>query len=65
MPAPEIDQLETPNVAPPLIESLPPAMASVPGPLVVPLRLAVPVSESVSALNMLSADPAPWLKAPA
>jgi hypothetical protein len=42
-----------------LIVSLPPAKASVPSPLVVPLRLAVPVSESVSALATVSLDPAP------
>ena len=65
MPDPEIDKFATDMAAPLSIESLPPAKASVPSPLVVPLRLAVPVSESVSALDMLSFDPAPSLKAPA
>ena len=60
MPAPEIDQLETDIVAPLSMVALPPPKASVPAPLVVPLRLAVPVSESVSALDMAeSSNPNP------
>ncbi len=64
MPAPEIDHWETETLAPLLIVALPPPSAIAPAPLVVPLRLAVPISESVSPLDMLSIEPTPWLKAP-
>ena len=52
MPAPEIDQLETDIVAPLWMVALALRRARVPAPLVVPLRLAVPVSESVSPPDM-------------
>jgi hypothetical protein len=59
VPAPEIDQWESESFAPLSIVALPPARFSVPALFVVPLGLAVPVSESESPFEMAVVEPAP------